>query len=274
VKLRSFNFNNLKNSSETRSFVAVFGIAVVVVSLTAFFAFRPEAGTSGTQIAQDTFSIVTPPPSSKKDSLQLRTFKLKRNPKPTPPAANACLHYKLNDEADIFVGSDPPPGGAAVPGGLVRVWVDDGNGGSVAEGEKIDASTGRITTAGDRRGSDGAGAGYYLWEPAIYLTKLTSPDQPPPYSGDVENGGTPMFPQIVKGKVNYADGDSEDFMPLPPVDPPGGFDTRKRRGHGGNMAQFIWEVNSLGLSTGYYRAQIIVHDGDGDLAMNCITIQI
>lgn len=157
----------------------------------------------------------TPDPSGGKKNLQLYTF---FGSTPTPPAkplqkGNVCANDKFNEEPDIFRGSDPPAGGIVTAGGQIKVWIDDGNGGSMAPGEKVDPNTGQITTPGDRSASDGKGPNYYLWEPAIYLTKLNSSDQPGPFSGDAENGGTPYFPVAIKGKISYADqGNDTGFL--------------------------------------------------------------
>lgn len=220
---------------------------------------------------------VTNTPEPDKKNLQLYTFGFITQ---EPVQGNACEANKFNEEPDIFLASDPPAGGVAKSGGQIRVWVDDGNGGSVAPGTKIDPNTGQITTPGDRNASDGLGRkesspyNYYLWEPALYLTPLTSPGQPGPYAGDAENGGIPRFPQFVKGEVSQGDdGNNSGFIqPMPKHDPPANAVAKK--GHGGHIAEYIWDVNTLGLQPGYYRVQIVVHDGDGDLAINCTTIQI
>lgn len=262
------NFNFSKNFN--RGFLDITMVfIIVVIALAAFLA----AGSS-TKIPTNpgqTYEVEIPTPDQDRKSLQLNTLKFK---KVELPKGNACEASRFNREADIFVGSDPAPGGAAPAGGRIRVWIDDGNGGSVASGEVIDQNTGQIITPGDRNATDGKGPGYYLYEPALYITLLTSPDQPGPFAGDAENGGKPYFPTAVRGEVVYEDSDSTDFLPLPPVESPVGFDIRTRRSHGGHIAQFTWDVNSLALSPGFYRAQFVVHDGDGDVAINCITIQI
>jgi hypothetical protein len=143
----------------------------------------------------------------------------------------------------------------------------------VAPGEKIDPTTGQITTPGDRAATDGSGPGYFLWEPALYITPLTSHDQAGPFPGDAENGGTPYFPSVVKGEVRDRKGSG--FLNLPPIDSDFiSFDTRSTTKRGGHMGQYNWNVNDLGLATGIYRAQFVIHDGDGHAAINCITIQI
>ena len=244
----------------------LFIIVVIALGavLTSGFKSKTERGT-------DTFAPeVDLPGGDEKKSLQLNTLKFKK----ILPKVNTCAESNFNREPYIFIASDPLPGGIAVPGGRIRVWVDDGNGGSVSEGEIINKDTGQIITPGDRSATDGKGQGYYRWEPALYITPLTSPDQPGPYAGDAENGGQPYFPSFVRGRVVYTDSNTTRFLSLPPIESPVGFEVPRSKDHGGNQAQFILEVNSLGLTPGFYRAQIVVHDGDGDLALNCITIQI
>jgi len=243
----------------------LFIIVVIALGaiLTTGFKSKSERGTEG--LIPEAL-----PPGEEKKSLQLNTLKFRRA---EIPQGNACLSNRFNDEAYIFVGSDPPAGGVARPGGQIRVWVDDEAGGSVAPGEQIDSTTGQVTQPGDRAATDGSGPGYYLWEPAIYITPLRSPDQQGPFSGDAENGGTPHFPIIVKGEVKPG-GQEDRFLTLPPVEDPTAFDTRSRTGRGGHMAQYTWNVNDLGLAPGIYRAQFVIHDGDGHAAINCITIQI
>lgn len=261
---------------------AGFLFIAIILALLTFVSFYLVGGKlpSLTNTNPNPQEVVVDPfaPEDGKKNLQLYTFK-GSTPTPAPfqpqPQGNVCAGDKFNEEPDIFLASDPPPGGVARAGSQVRVWVDDGNGGSISDGEKIDPATGRITTPGDRTATDGKGPGYYLWEPAIYLTPITSPTQAGPFSGDAENGGTPRFPTIVKGEVSYSDGGNDGgfIKGIPPIDPPvnvvGG-----RKGHGGHIAQFIWDVNTFGLAPGTYRAQIVIHDGDGDLAINCTTIQI
>lgn len=232
--------------------------------------------------ANEDLILETPAPNNKKSVLQLNPLTFKRVPKPIPPTANACARNKFNEEADMFFASDPAPGGITNVGGKIRVWVRDGNGGSISEGEEVDPTTGKITKPGDVDAIDGLGPNYYRWEPALYLTKLTAPDQAGPYTGDAEEGGTPYFPSEVRGYVSYAGEDSNSGVKLPAVESPAGFEVpldptveRKHKSTDGlEVAQFTWDTNTLGLAPGsYYRAQFVVHDGDKDLAVNCMTIQ-
>lgn len=227
------------------------------------------------------YTLITPTPGEERESLQLNPIEFRKVAITPPTDANSCAKgNKFNEEPEIFVGSDPPPGGTVGAEGLIRVWISDGNGGSVSRGEKIDPVTGRVTTRGDVGASDGAGVNkignrYYLWEPALYLTgPLADPNQPGPYQGDAEESGTPSFPDIIKGEVEFEDDNSQSFLDIPPIESPAGFDLRTKRDHGRHTAQYVWEVGKLNLQPGFYRAQIVAHDGDGDLAISCTTIQI
>jgi hypothetical protein len=39
-------------------------------------------------------------------------------------------------------------------------------------------------------------------------------------------------------------------------------------------AEFIWDVNSLGLKPGQYLAEFVIHDGDRDRGVGCVAITI
>lgn len=205
-----------------------------------------------------------PPAGEEKRSLQLNALKFKR------VEIQGCEANPFNEEPEIVFASDPAFGGVAQASGQIRIWVwdDDGTGGSVSDGTTVDPTTGLITTPGNRTAADKNG---YLWEPSIYITKLTSPDQQGPYAGDKENGGQPYFPTAIKGVANQRP--SGDKLTSAPIDPPVNIIV-DRAGKDWNFSEFIWDINSLGLTLGYYRAQIILHDGDKDLAINCTTIQI
>lgn len=211
-----------------------------------------------------------------KNQLQLYTFGgVTVTPKPPPPTlpapplkGDACISNPFNEEPETFVGSSPASGQLVTAGQQLKVWIADGNGGSISPGEKIDPATGQITTPGDRTANDGRGTNYYLWEPSLYITKVDSPTTPGPFAGDAENGGQPAFPSYIKGDVTEKD--DGPFLNTPPADPP----PTKNAEEGPYIAQYIWEVNSLNLpQPGYYRVQFIVHDGDGDLGINCFMIQ-
>jgi hypothetical protein len=39
-------------------------------------------------------------------------------------------------------------------------------------------------------------------------------------------------------------------------------------------AEFIWDVNKLGISSGTHQAEFLIHDGDKDRGIGCVNIQI
>jgi hypothetical protein len=45
-------------------------------------------------------------------------------------------------------------------------------------------------------------------------------------------------------------------------------------GNGSEVAEYVWNVNSLGLSPGTYDAEFVIHDGDKDRGIGCVTIVI
>ncbi len=265
------SFKNLKKHNKGAVNTAVIFI-IVIVALAALLTSSFSFNMSPNLIPGQTYTPEVPTPGDGKKNLQLSTLKFKKV-ETKSPQGNTCVSNKFNEEPDIFVGSDPAANGIATANGRIRVWIDDGNGGAVSSGEVIDANTGQILVAGDRNATDKKGANYYRWEPALYITPITSLGQAGPFAGDAENGGNPYFPQTVRGRVVNTGGKSS-YLALPPIESPVGFDTRTRRGHGGNMAQFSWDVSALSLGPGLYRAQFVIHDGDGDLAVNCTTIQI
>lgn len=224
--------------------------------LTTGFKSKSERGTEG--LVPEALA-----PGEEKKSLQLQTLKFRK-------VEVGCEENPLNKEPEVLFASDPAFGGIALPGGQIKVWVwdDDGSGGSISQGTVVDRTTGQITTPGDRTLTDRAG---YLWEPAIYLTKLSSPGDPGPYSGDKENGGPAYFPTAVKGVANQQPSGGD--LTSAPIDPPVNIIVN-RIARNWTLSEFIWDVSSLGLTTGYYRAQIILHDGDTHLSINCTTIQI
>jgi hypothetical protein len=95
-----------------------------------------------------------------------------------------------------------------------------------------------------------------------------------------DNGGTPHFPQYVKGDYNNkppAPGGIPDFIGCfggtagskgPAPDPaPGGSGLNQMYN-----TEFIWDVNALGLTPGSYTAEFLIHDGDLERAVGCVTI--
>src|SRR5262249_18392052 len=147
------------------------------------------------------------------------------------------------------------------------VWVTDERPEIIAGGEQIDPNTGMITMPGDRtvKAADG-----YLWEPALYIAPMTA-----------ESGGTPIFPQYIKGWYNN--------MPPAGGQIPRGTSRTNIMGTQGAAietpppgtrlsekysTEIIWDVNSIGLAPGTYIAEFVIHDGDRDRGVGCVTITI
>jgi hypothetical protein len=156
--------------------------------------------------------------------------------------------------------------------GQIKVWVCDENAPFIAPGEMVDNTTGAITAPGDRMATAADGL---LYEPALYI----APQSP-------TNGGTPHFPQWIKGSYNNNPPNRGTFTGGAPIDPApanGSVDAGLAGllgslGLGGLLctyqAEFVWDVSSLGLGPGTYTAVFSVHDGDRDRAIGCVTIVI
>jgi hypothetical protein len=170
----------------------------------------------------------------------------------------------VNTEAEILAGFEPTMGETVKENGQIKVWVTDELPAFIAENEQVDATTGQITMPGDRAALNIDG---YLNEPALYLTSMTA-----------GSGGTGYFPQWVKGDYNNMPSAGPDITKLfggtvtkgPPIDPPPA---------GAGLSQtynteFIWDVKALSLPPGTYIAEFVIHDGDLDRAVGCVTIEI
>lgn len=223
---------------------------------------------NGEQVVVDPFAA-----DKEKKNLQLYTFSGK--PVPTTPVAHSCVNSSLNEEREFFIGSDPPPGGVA-SGGVIRVWVfDDDASPWVAPGTQTDPATGKVTVPGNYALKDRRG---YAYHPALYITNITS--NPNDRSGDVDNGGKAYFPDLIKGGYSYAPNSVKGTeIKSAPVDDylnfmngPDSIDPRTMPKY--FLAEYIWEIDKLGLAKGSYRTQFVMHDGDGDLSIDCITISI
>jgi len=145
----------------------------------------------------------------------------------------------------------------------------------------VDPVTGQITP-GDRTATDGRGAGFFLWEPALYITPLTSINESGLSRNDAENGGRPFFPTLIKGDYNPNVNKKGVGLQGPPIDSDyASFETTDGKYHhkGGGLtekftAEYIWDVNSLRLPSGYYHIQLVIHDGDNNLGIDCIALGI
>lgn len=176
-----------------------------------------------------------------------------------------CGNSAINTEPQILVGYSPSAGQSVGATGQIKVWVNDERPELISPNEVIDATTGAITTPGDRSAKAVDG---YLWEPALYISPQTA-----------ESGGTPHFPQVIKGWYNNmppVNGATFNFrapvtgtqVPGLETPPPGTQLTLQY------STEIIWDVAALGLTPGTYTAEFVIHDGDRDRGIGCVTITI
>jgi hypothetical protein len=172
-----------------------------------------------------------------------------------PPMPMLCQMGGVNNEPGILVGYQPAMNQSVGANGQIKVWVNDEGAPIIAPGEMVDPNTGAITMPGDRtaRAADG-----YLWEPALYIAPMTA-----------ENGGTPHFPTAIKGSYNPTTIKGPGVMVAGMDPPPAGSQLLSTY-----TGEDIWDVSSLGLPPGTYIAEFVIHDGDRDRGVGCVTITI
>lgn len=209
----------------------------------------------GTQV-----KIISPTGDSSHTNLQLETFgyvTLVPTPTNAPPASSQlCQAGGVNNEPEILVGYSPAAGQTVSSTGQIKVWANDEGAPFIAPNEQVNNSTGQITTPGDRtaRASDN-----YLYEPALYISPQTA-----------ESGGTPHFPNYVKGDYNNNPPTRSNGTSGAKIDPvPAGANIYEPY-----TAEYIWDVSGLGLSAGSYQAEFVIHDGDRDRGVGCINFTI
>jgi hypothetical protein len=187
-------------------------------------------------------------------------------PPPPPPPPPLCTNPAVNTEPGILAGYSPGNNETVGTNGQIKVWITDECPAFIAPNEVVDPMTGKITTPGDRTSK---AADTYLNEPALYIAPMSA-----------DNGGTPYFPQWVKGDYNNmppAPGTSVSFGGCrngvtgtkgPTLDPaPPGSNLNQMYN-----TEFVWDVSALGLKPGAYTAEFLIHDGDRERAVGCITI--
>jgi hypothetical protein len=177
-----------------------------------------------------------------------------------PPAL--CSDMNISNEPEILQAFQPASGQSVAANGQIKVWITDERAAIIAPNEQVDATTGMITTPGDRTAKAADG---YLWEPALYIAPQTA-----------ENGGAPHFPQVIKGWYNNMPPPAGRRPPagagvqVPGMDPPPAGATPALQ----YSTEYIWDVSALGLAPGTYVGEFVIHDGDKDRAVGCVTIVI
>ena len=164
-----------------------------------------------------------------------------------PPPS--CGFGVLNDEPNILVAYAPADGQSVSGTGQIKVWVADEWPQMIAPGEQIDPTTGGVTKPGDRTAKAPDG---YLFEPVLYIANMG------------------FFPAAIKGWYNND----------PPNHGPGigtqvqGMDPPPAQTFQEYVTEDIWNVAAFGLKPGTYSAEFVVHDGDRDRAIGCISIVV
>jgi hypothetical protein len=170
----------------------------------------------------------------------------------TPPIANLCSPGGANKNPQAIIAYTPSQSTAiSSVDGQISLWVTDTQPPIIASGEAILRSSGAIKTPGDHtaRAPDG-----YLVEPSLYIFPQT-----------VENNGKPYFPTFIKGAYNngtHLISDNSDILPIDAL-PTKGF-----------TVEFVWNVASIGLTDGDYNIEFVVHDGNSNLAVKCMSVRI
>jgi hypothetical protein len=179
-----------------------------------------------------------------------------------PPPPSLCTDKTINNEPEILAAYSPASGQSVAQNGQIKVWITDEAAAIIAPNESIDPNTGLIAAPGNRAAK---APDNYLWEPALYIAPQTA-----------ENGGTPHFPQWIKGwynnnpPLNGGKPAKGAGVQVPGMDaPPPGTNLSEKFN-----SEDIWDVSALGLAPGTYTAEFVIHDGDTDRGVGCITIVI
>jgi hypothetical protein len=173
-----------------------------------------------------------------------------------------CTDESVSNEPEILAAYSPANGKMVSENGQIKVWINDERAAIIAPNEQIDPMSGLITAPGDRTAKAPDG---YLWEPALYIAPQTA-----------ENGGTPHFPQAIKGWYNNNPPANGGRPPngagvqVPGMDPPPNGTKLPEK----YTTEDIWDVSQLGLPPGTYIGEFVIHDGDRDRAVGCVTIVI
>ncbi|HEX7479909.1 MAG TPA: hypothetical protein VF331_19055 [Polyangiales bacterium] len=233
---------------------------------------RACCGTAGSQTCQGTAKIPVWGPCMASSGLTLTTCSVASGDGGGPAVQSvpkACSDPSLSTEPEIIAAYQPSGSQTVGSKGQIKVWVTDECPTFLASGEVVDAKTGLITTPGDRTA---LAADNYLNEPALYI----APDS-------AEGGGTPHFPQYIRGAYNNMPPGATDLPnfvgcfsttvgskgPALETLPAGSAPLNQLY-----STEIIWDVDKLGLSPGSYIAEFSIHDGDRERAFGCVNLAI
>jgi len=277
-KKKKFSAKRMQRGAVGSFFVFIVLVILIIAGISAVGGLPSQIGPSSGQ----TVAVVTPSTSGgSHNNLQLKTFGyITLAPTPTlaapppdtpgqPPLGQTalCQSGGINEEPDIIAATSPTSGQSVSSTGQIKIWVMDEGAPMIAPGETVN-SNGSISNPGNQsqKAPDN-----YLYEPAVYLDAATA-----------ESGGSPHFPNYIKGQVNNMPSTPIMTTNLPAVvatDPlPSGAVTTGCFA-GSNFfkcytAEYIWNISSLGLSSGTHRAEFVIHDGDSNRGIGCVNISI
>jgi len=226
-------------------------------------------------------NIVSPTSGATYNNLQLKTFGyVTIAPSPTltdvsipssgqPPLGQTalCQPGGSNNEPEIISATTPASGQSVSATGQIKIWVDDEGAPIIAQGETTN-SDGSISNPGNQNGK---ALDNYLFEPALYLDLATA-----------ESGGSPHFPNYIKGQFNNNPADQASGFAVRNVTngaaieapPAGASSCLPSTFFKCYKAEYVWNVSGLGLTPGTHRAEFVIHDGDFDRGVGCVNIQI
>jgi len=274
-KRKKISTKKMQRGSIGSFFVYIILIILIIAGISAVGGLPSQGSPTSGQVV----TIVTPTTGATYSNLQMKTFgyiTLAPSPtlappppdtpgQPMPPTA-LCRPGGLNVEPEIIASTVPANGQSVSGNGKIKIWVFDERAPMIAPNEKTN-SDGSISNPGQQtvKAPD-----TYLYEPAIYLDSHTA-----------ESGGSPHFPQYVKGKYNNNPKDLAGSLAFrnvvqgAAIDPvPAGAITSGCIYSLCYKAEYIWNVANLGLSQGTHRAEFVIHDGDVDRGIGCVNIQI
>jgi hypothetical protein len=174
----------------------------------------------------------------------------------TPPVTSLCKKGSANVHPEALIAFTPSQASAVSTGGQISLWVSDTKPPYIAPNELVVNSTGAIAVPGDVLSTTSPGyiSDGYLFEPQLYIFPQT-----------LEKGGKYYFPDYVRGAYfNGTPEVSDNTDVLPPDSLPTSSQT----------AEYLWNVQSIGLTDGDYNIEYVAHGGHGNLGVKCVSLRV